>query len=293
VLLEIKDLLDNPERLAKDDKLRLAAALAALGDDEGALEVYSNIETEVVLSTEANKEETIRIFALRMLTAARLNLPETENMAAYLAEHDSKEQTVVLELMMFLRYYRPYAEGIAVLEHSGGQRIALDRYRGTTLRFGREQLEKADFKPAEGDITGFYFYTGTITDLENNPHMYKTPSLSMKKTVIPVDGEGIGALYEVKLEVVANSAPGFYSFEDMIPSGARFAGSKDNGMVTRSGQRVSAMISYVREAEYTRSVSYYIRWAIPGEYVQEPTVVYDDFGNWGITERGTLIVSAE
>jgi hypothetical protein len=296
VLLDIKELLNDPEGLAKEDRLRLVAALAALGDDDAAALEYDKIELEVSLN--GNQEETIKIFALRLLTASRLNLPEAENMAAYLAGNLSNEQTVVLELMAFQRYYQPYAEGEAVFGYSlngSPQTVTLDRYRGTMIRFSKDMLDKADFNVTEGEVTGFYFYTGTIADLESNPHIYTEPSLKMEKTVTPVDGSGPnsgpGALYEVKLQVAAGSAPGFYSFEDMIPSGARFAGVKDNGIVTRSGQRVSASLYYNPDAFNTRSVSYFIRLAIPGEYVQEPTVVYDTVGNWGKTERGVFTVA--
>jgi hypothetical protein len=275
VLIDILTLLENPEGLSNEDKLRLCAALALLGDEDSALKYYRGL-------TINNDSER----ALALLTAGVLNLPEAEEMARRLMTSRSHEQTFVLELMTYLRYYNPRIAGNAVFSYNLNGRtetVTLNRFRGTTLRFGESQLANADFKVVSGDIGCKVFYIGRISDQETEP------TLNVSKEYTLVDGSewGAGALVRVTITVRGAERNRFYSIEDVIPSGARFTQDSRSNWVQRSEQRVNLFLfSY-----NNNSVSYYIRFANAGEFVTESAVVRDSNGNWGASERSRIIIT--
>jgi hypothetical protein len=289
VLVEILRLLENPVGLNREDKLRLCAALALIGDHDTALGYFLPlIEESGVVRTHPEGKISIGCdseTALSLIIMSVLNFSEAQGAAMYLMDNKSTVQTFVLELMTFLKHYKPSIEGDAVFTFNAGtqaQTVTLDRYRGHTKLFTMEQLENADFKVVSGDVGVRAYYIGSVTDLDE-----VSSSLNVTKSYTPVDGNWeAGSLVRVTLAIGNTDRNGFYYFEDIIPSGARYvrAGS-ENGWVNRSGQRINA--SMYRG----NSITYYIRLINAGEFVSEIVVAGDCRGNWGSSERDVIVVN--
>jgi len=293
VLTDIQGLLEDPAGLVLADKLRLCAALAMLGDEHNALKHYLELTEELYAEfTDSRTREThvrIRdddITALSLLTAGALNLPEADGMVRYLMSRTLTDRTFVLELMAYLRHYNPQIEGTAEFSYNlygRTETVMLNRFRGVTLSFGKEQLENADFKVLSGDVGVKAYYIGDISDVTD------TQALTVRKTyTLENGGDWVpGALVRVTV-TVSGASDRMIFLNDVIPSGARFAGMTENrhSWVYRSLQRVSG----ARHTRNGSTITYLIRLVNSGEFVTESAVVSDSRGNWGMSERGTIII---
>ncbi len=299
ILNEIRAFLESEETLTAADRLKLCTALALLGDRNTALKNYLDITENLVLyqkdgeiyayfSEKATENSNViqgdTRFAL--MAASVLNLPEAEGMARWLSREKRREYACSLELVTFLKNYKPAINMNAKASYRlnrAEQIVEIDSFFGTTLSFGEEQFQNAGFKVLEGTVGARVGYEGLTEELDG------APALTVKKTITHekgTDGKG-GALYRVDLEIEGGGQ--FFTIEDMIPSNARFAYAKTNvsggGYVFVShddGQDVT--ISLYK----TRKVSYYIRRVTKGECVLEGAAAFNIEDDFGIAEKETF-----
>lgn len=303
VLLDIQDLLANPQGLNDEDQLRLVLGLALLGDEDSAESHYSRLTDRqltqktgtngdkwVIAGDSTDQSEQIRKTALTLPLASLLGRPEADGMAAFLLDNDSTNQTTVLELMLYLRHYAPKVPGTASFSYTLGgktESVILDRFHGTTLVFAKEQLEAADFKVLSGRVTCIAYYTGGLSERKT------APELTLKKTVTPVSDElTVGAVLKVTLtpDFSGIKEAAAFTLEDVIPSCARFTGGDSQNYINRSEQRVSSSVFFdPDDPDRDHNVTYYIRCVLPGIFVQESAVISDGI-RWGKTERTTLTI---
>ena len=294
VLPDILELLENQDDFnwGTGEKMRLCAALALLGDYENALKYYTELTESITLYKSSPNGEIKAYISydegsveystrLTFLTASILNLKESEAMARYLTESEQTYESCVLELITYLRRYVPKTLSSAEIQYTldgKTEKVKLDNFRGYTMRFGEEQLKKADFKVTSGNVSCTAYYTGLISE-------YKfEPSINIKKTYTSKSGSWKpGDLIRVDIELLGFNDD-YYEVEDVIPSCARYAYSAEDYYVERSGQHIKT--SFYKCC----TVSYYIRLVTPGEYIMENAVVRDNTGNWGKSERGTITV---
>lgn len=289
VLHDVLSLLESPPTGFGDkDKLRLCAALALLGDYENALKYYTEFTDEDILIYKSEYDDNT-VYArvkdfdttrLSLITASLLGLPEADGMARYLTESKQREVSTAPELMIYLENYKSEHEGSAVLKYNidGEERtVTLDRFGRCTLKFSEEQFKNANFKAVSGKVLCTAYYEGRFTELESEPKKL------IEKKLTPVSGGWQpGAL--VKVTLTMSHGERNRAIDDVVPSGARFAGTANIGYARRSGQRVSGYVNNYGQ------MSYYIRLAAPGEYVLESAVSVDSDGNCYISERTTLTV---
>lgn len=292
VLNDVKELLEDPPSSFGDkEKLRLCAALALLGDYENALKYYTEITDEYIeiYTIYTKPSDKDKVYAsvfdldttrLSLITASLLGLPEADGMARYLTETKQREVSVVLELMVYLENYKSEHESSAVLKYNidGKERtVTLDRFGGCILNFTEEQFKNADFKVVSGKVLCTAQYEGRITELESEPK----PLIEKKLTTLS-GGWSPGALVKVTLTLPTGNR--YKPVDDVVPSGARFAGTESGGYVNRSGQRISGYTDRYGQ------LSYCIRLVTPGEYVLESAVSADSDGTCYTSERTTLTV---
>ncbi|MCL2020027.1 MAG: Ig-like domain-containing protein [Oscillospiraceae bacterium] len=300
VLLDIIGLLDEPNGLKDDDKLRLCAALALLGDEYNALRHYLEItennfaHVRIISSDEMTiKVSDDRHTALALLTAGTLNLPEAEGMAKYLMAQKLTDQTFVLEIMNYIKHYNGVVAEPAEFSYTlfgETQTVSLNRGWGRTIKFGKEQLENVTFEVLTGDVGVRAFYTGTVSEMQEEP------TLSVEKTYRLLEGtEWVpGALVRVTITIKDPPRYRSYSIEDVIPSGARYVGrdgANTGWLWNRSLQRVSGNICFCSYC-YSRNryFTYEIRLTASGEFITESAVARNSNELWGMSERGVMII---
>jgi len=292
VLSDVNRLLENNSSLSCNEKLKLCAALALLGDYQNAVKYYNKATSDISIYKDngeamafVNGGDDIQgSTKLALITASVLDLPEAEGMARYLANSKQTDQSFALELMTYLRHYTPKSTGSKDAEiqytlDGKTQTLKINRYYGSTLKFGEEQLKNANFKVLSGNVCATACYTGQLSEQQSKP------SIQIKKTMTSVSGDWKpGALVKVTL-VVSGIEEKYFRVNDVVPSGARYVYSDtENYYVERSGQRIK-IASYDKN-----TVEYYIRLVTPGQYVCENAVVRDSQGNWGSCERDTMVV---
>lgn len=295
VLNEIRAYLESEKTLTAADRLKLCTALALLGDRNTALKNYLEITQDLVLYqkddeiyayfSEKTTEDSSVIqgdtrFAL--MAASVLNLPEAEGMARWLSREKRREYACSLELVTFLKNYKPALHMNAkasYLLNGAEQTVEIDSFFGTTLSFGEEQFKNAGFKVLEGTVGARVGYEGLTEELDG------TPGLTVKKTVTLVTGEAgrPGAIYLVELSIEGEGK--YFTIEDMVPSNARFHsvvnkgnGSKFVSVENDDGQDVTLTLYNTRQA------SYRIRQISKGEAVYEAAVAHNIEGDYGIAE---------
>ncbi|HNX63621.1 MAG TPA: Ig-like domain-containing protein [Oscillospiraceae bacterium] len=294
VLPEILELLESQDDFnwVATNRMRLCAALALLGDYQNALKYYTELTESITIDNNSTNNEMKAYISynggdveystrLTFLTASILNLKESEAMARYLTESEQTYESCALEFITYLRRYVPKSSGSAEFEYNLNgktEKIKLDNFRGHTIRFGEEQLKKADFKVTSGNVSCTAYYTGLITEQDTEP------SIIIEKTYTSESGSWKpGDLIRVDIKLLDNNMS-YYKVEDVIPSCARYAYSAEDYYIERNGQHIKA--SFYK----SNTVSYYIRLVTPGEYVMENAVVRDYKGNWGKSERGKITV---
>lgn len=299
VLNEIRAVLESEETLTAAEKLKLCTALALLGDRNTALKNYLEITENLVLYQKEG--ETYAYFSekttensnviqgdtrLALMAASVLNLPEAESMARWLSREKRREYACSLELVTFLKNYKPAINMNAKASYlldGAEQAVEIDSFFGTTLSFGEEQFKNAGFKVLEGTVGARVGYEGLTEELDG------TPALTVKKTITlekGTDGEG-GALYRVDLEIEGDGQS--FTIEDMIPSNARFvssdtkASSGSHVFISHDdGQDVTISLYKTRKASYT------IRRVTKGECVLEGAVAFNAEDDFGIDEKGVF-----
>lgn len=296
VLNEIRAYLESEETLTAAEKLKLCTALALLGDRNTALKNYLEITENLVLyqkdgeiyayfseKTTENSNTIQGDTRFALMAASVLNLPEAEGMARWLSREKRREYACSLELVTFLKNYKPAINMNARASYrlnGADQTVEIDSFFGTTLSFGEEQFKNAGFKVLEGTVGARVGYEGLTEELDG------TPALTVKKTITlkkGTDGKG-GALYRVDLEIEGSGQ--IFTIEDMIPSNARFAysdsvtGGSCVFVSHDDGQDVTISLYKARKA------SYYIRQITKGECVLEGAAVFNTEDDFGIAEKG-------
>lgn len=295
-LSEIRAFLESEETLTAAEKLKLCTALALLGDRNTALKNYLDITENLVLYqkdgetyayfSETTTEDSNAIQGdtrLALMAASVLNLPEAEGMARWLSREKRREYACSLELVTFLKNYKPAINmnaRAAYLLDGAEQTVKIDSFFGTTLSFGEEQFKNAGFKVLEGQVGVRVGYEGLTEELDG------TPSLTVRKTITlkkGTDGEG-GALYRVDLEIEGDGKS--FLIEDMIPSNARFVYSdtSENGVYVSHDDGQDVTISLYKK----KKASYYIRRITKGECVLEGAAAFNAEDDFGIAEKRTF-----
>ncbi len=301
VLLDVRELMGTSydTGVINQIKLKLCISLALLGDYDNALLNYKKITQDFFFYSitddgsaklkgyiDFGKSDIQGDTKLALMAASILNLPEADYMARYLVESKPEINTYALELMTYIKNYKPKSVGNAQIEYNFNgktEKISLNHYYGHTVSFGEEQLKNADFKVINGSVCGNIYYTGAITEEAEEP------ILTVKKTYTLDDASAgwvPGALVKVEINILGGNSKSGYTIDDVIPSCARYAydDNKSNS-ITRNGQYITGNI-------YNFNViRYYIRLVSAGGYATDTAVVRSYNGDWGMSEGGMINVS--
>lgn len=275
--------------MAYEDGLKLTAALALLGDYDGAQKYYSQFTpvTSAYADDDGNElvfvsgDYPVELTQTALMTAAVLGLPEADGMARYLISSEQVYDSFAPELMIYLAHYTPENEGDAEFTYSldgKTETVKLDRHFGTHIDFGREQFENADFKVVSGGVYA-------VSSFKGHPVQNDTdPELKVEKTYTSHSGDfEIGSLVTVTIKVTGSDCK-FSTVNDVVPSCGRFDDSVTGWYADREGQNVKIWTDEHGIAKYT------FRIASSGEYLVESAAARNCNGQWGISEKSVITV---
>lgn len=242
VLTRVRAMLESGA-VTERSRMYLAAALAALGDTDGAAACYRDyIRPRLGETTTADGEEALYIdmdgdinaslkeTAIASLSASMTRSPDADKIMQYLLHNRSTEDLFLLEELVYLRWMQPQGkEKASVSYRRDGKTRTLDlgKMGMRFVRFVYEDFEQADIRQKNGNVGVKAFYTAGIRQVQQAAA--GEADLRITRTMETTDGLPMrpGSIVRVVLEVQTGDErinPYQLAVSDYIPSGMRWLG---------------------------------------------------------------------
>ncbi len=282
VLNDIRQLeAQNRDVLDDYDLLRLAQALALLGDSDNALRLYNELVTPR-LSTLTVGDDTVYVrchmggmeeanveyTALALAVASILQLDDADDLASYvvyarqtLSHNENSQFYPLCELMTYVSYYCPRGGQqvtVSYVKNGKTETVTVGERGMAVLEFNtKSQYDQANISLVSGEacmVASYMLDVSTIAD-------QKSSGLTVEKSMS--SSGKLGEDMTVTLTVTA-AEPGTVYIQDYIPSGFRLADSASY----MDGQTVR----FYKLVEGTVTITYKIKPVVSGSFVVEMPV---------------------
>ncbi|MCL2603302.1 MAG: Ig-like domain-containing protein [Defluviitaleaceae bacterium] len=280
---------NEAELLASDSYmawLYLTAALVAIGDDAGAMRLFTSMPPSPNDSMSEQDRETAATLRLFINTAL-----EPQAALNYIFRSGANQfVSDVPERINFVRRTRLSGGTVSEVSytlHGQTHTVRLENFDRHTLRISREQFEALDLTPVSGDteyhIT-FYGYDHSHWDAANN-------RAEIHRTITPA----ANGLYRVELSVsLPPGTRGSFTVYDRIPSNMRFAPVQQRwqqgtpSFTVWHTQRQLVEMGFVEghRGSTTRTMFYYVSPLFEGDMAEGTTYIINRNANnpiWGMT----------
>ncbi|MBE6640234.1 MAG: hypothetical protein E7619_01480 [Ruminococcaceae bacterium] len=315
ILTDLEQVASGCEKFSDESKLVLAAAFAVIGDHGAAWEIYSDIRSKLFTVTDngtlgyfgtknMNTEEKLALSATALISASVCARDDARLIVDFLLSHTSRVELYDLPIAFYLANYIPPVSTESTLVYTvGGEKMTQTLKAGSFFRIMLTKSEFESFEVLEAtDLSAYVRYIGSAEEAAGEN--MRSDELNIEKTVVPA-GNGI-YLVTVSYKVVSDKDNVQFRITDTIPSGARFLRHGSNSThsknsylwLSNSAQTMEGYLGCYNDSKgisglvsrtYTGSFSYYIRTAIPGEYVVEAAFAQNtDSGAFAVSERGTI-----
>lgn len=310
--------------LSDEAMLYIAAAYAYAGDWSAANTVYTNAaimlkvgDTEAYIDADSS-ERNVKLTALALLTAVKIDSDNAAKMTRYLMSHTSSVDIYTLEMAAYLRDFYPLGATPAAFTYdigNGGERVELGAGKSFSITLNKSEFDALDISAVEGEPLIRVFYRGGISDATDGAS--QADSFGIKKSITVYDAER--GLYKVTLDYSVTFDRDFASFTltDRIPSGARYYGawqenntqfdydgghllgfiSNDNTqmmhgrVIAWNGSDYGNMINGIQSRTVNGSLSYIIRAATEGEFTIDPAVLQDTTNaTYTVSQSGSVLI---
>lgn len=314
----------NVQLLTDRQQMLLTAALAAIGDDDGARAAYDALiapklvsEGGLLFADGEEQADRVENTALALLTASVVAKDDAQAMMRYLLQNPSTQVLTCLEQLFFAKNNKPAAQEplqVTVSMDGGGQTLSLGRRGIATLQLSKQQFESFSVSLAQQD-TGetpeqaapeLTFFAGYIGAANQQPDG-QDGTVTLRKTIEPVETDEITQSALLKVTIQASfegEVPeGGYLVSDVICSGMRFANmpvsydrySRQTGwyLMSQDGQHLTFSAWYGEDGKNSpeEEIVYYVRAVLPGTFVSEaPILVHEGSSLWGTGQAGTVTV---
>ncbi len=313
VLTDLEHVASGCDGFSVESKLVLAAAFAVIGDHGAAYSIYSDLRGSLFTVTDnvayfgtasMSTEERIALTATALLPASVCAREDAAMLKEYLLSHTSRVELYDLNLAFYLANYIPPRSNVSTLKYTvNGETRTEELKAGSYFRITLTKAEYESFEVLEAsDLYAYVRYVGSAEEAAGEN--MRSSELKIEKQIVPA-GNGI-YLVTVSYSVTSDKNNVQFSITDTIPAGARFlrhgtssTHSKDSHMwLSNRGQSMNGYLycyndskglSGLTKRTYTGSFSYYVRTAIPGEYVVEAAFAQNtDSGAYAVSERTTI-----
>ncbi len=284
VLVDIKNLLESTE-LGLIERLELGNALAAIGDDQGAAELYKEVLSKYAkkagdytyIESPADRDDTVKATALCATIAIKINAAEKMQLFNYSRNNSTTDFLTNLERLIFVNAYMPGIQPDSSFTYTLDQKeqqVVLEKNKSYKLVLTPEKLKSIKFSNIKGNVTVSASYTGSVKDIAGDSGAIVGIGRNYSVNGNIVQSFGRSNLIKITLTPVFNeSAPdGYYEITDMLPAGLRFvkivdSSNRDWFLDEVSGQKVAFGYSYSKKT--TQSITYYARAVSPGSFTAD------------------------
>lgn len=290
VLLDIRSLL-AVGNITPHIKLILGAALAEIGDFQGARDIYKEAmekagkvtDTFAYLET-ATRDESIDATALCSLIALKINAPEKIKLFNYMKSNSTSELLVNLERMIFVTNYIKDASLDSSFSYElDGSKKHVDLQKGSYYRLTLtpEKLAALMFTNVQGKVIVAASYVVPVS----KHRLTGGSPVSVERTYSV--GKGSTTSFNrsdtVKITLTPgfseNAPDGYYEITDILPAGFRFFSASSSYGNTSwyldevTGQKVVFGYYYSKTKGSKGSIDYYARAVTPGTYTADNAAI--------------------
>ena len=229
VLSDLHVLIGTPDGFTDTDRILLACALALLGDDNGAVQLYQALVLPHLKTTDAwsyldvgTFEENYAATVSAAMLANLIKADACDSLVLYLVDNESGETLPAFVLMSYvMRNTLPDSDASFSCNYNGEKKTwALGDMPVVVLQFNRDELAAADFQVTAGDVGYTAVYTSGIGSLEANAK----GKISVRTSYGP-ENAAVGNLVTFTSYVTfSEDCPGeTYTLDLVLPSGTRYS----------------------------------------------------------------------
>lgn len=235
VLVKINLVKNNPA-LNLEDKIYLGLALAKLGDNENARQIYNDsIRPQVKfqgpdgwLAQETDLTKRVKLTSAISVLASYLDVKGDKDMLwNYTSEHAPIRDLNMLEQIMIMKRELARLPEIttkfAYQIGSEQKSITLENGRRYSMRLSADDLQRIKFSGIEGNINliSFYEESADPATLNKNNELTLTRKYSVNGAQTNTFNEGDIVLVTLKPNFAPTALDGAYQVVDYLPSGLR------------------------------------------------------------------------
>jgi uncharacterized protein YfaS (alpha-2-macroglobulin family) len=304
VLCDINTFMKE-EELNIRQNLTLGIALAELGDEAGASDIYTKTITKYgkksgttsYLNAKGDKNDILEITSLAAVLSTKLGANERYDLFAYVANNSGDKVLTNLEQLICISEDIPETHKVASFTYILGNQkknIQLKGNNSFSLLVKPEEIDNIKFEGIKGDVMVSASYPSKVKDIGKTDDNIKLERgyISFGKQINTFkQSEFVKIVLKPKF---SESAPeGFYEITDVLPSGLRFVShrSLDEKIcypIHRSGQTVVFGYYYSKKGP-NKDIVYYARAAVPGIYSADHAVMKHTQSNTtAITDKSII-----
>jgi len=240
VLNKINSVKAYQNKLALDDKIYLALALAKSGDLEGARQYYENeIKGSIKVDGEQAWLESGNIpvepekltATLGILVSDVSDQAMLEKIWNYLANHNPQRDLNVLEKVIIVKDQLAKLSlqeaSFKLKTNQRNENISLGKERGSAIvMLSREEMSSLSFGEIKGNIEVVSVFDGVGENLQNDASLKLTRTYKLGDASSLKFAEGDVVKISLSAQLLAGSIDGTYQLKDILPSGLRPIGSE-------------------------------------------------------------------
>jgi len=288
VLLEIRNLIENGD-YPMGIKLVLGAALAQIGDFDGAKEIYDEVMSKSGKVTDtmafiesAARDDTVEATALGSLIAMYIDAPEKIKLFNYIKSNSTTELLVNLERLIFVTNYVNYSNTEAGFAYElDGSRKQIDLKNGSCYRLilTPEKLSSIKFSDVKGKIVVSSSYVAPVSEVmaSGDTLVSLSRAYSIDKNVTNIFNRSDTVRITLTPVFSENAPDGYYEITDILPSGLRYVynvrDTKRAYPDEVTGQKVVFGFYYSKKDYKGESIVYYARAASPGSFTADNAAI--------------------
>jgi alpha-2-macroglobulin len=287
VLVELRALIGQPGSLRAS--LWIAIGLAAVGDENGARALERELLTThgqqfgpwVRLQVGASIDETDDAARLLLMLSSRLGEPFARDIARYLADHPTKEHSLALERLAYLRASLdrlPHGAGRFAWSIDGERHeVELEPGGAFTLVLTAPQRRTFALEPVAGKLSVVTAWTGLGADLPSGG------PVTITRTITPGTNAPDDRLVRVHIRITfgALATAGCWQITDLAPSGLVPIERRSDWPEADIASGISApysidaqRVSWCASPKWQeRGFGYVARVVSPGTYRWEPAII--------------------
>ena len=306
VLLEVQNLLKSKEIDLKQ-KIILGLALAELGDEEGAREVYTGVIAKnsrsvapyMYIQYGKDRDDTLEATSLCSVLAMKIGNKNKNPLFNYVKDNSPKDILLNLEKLMFVTNSLPKSNQVGRFSYEidGVKKdVILKNIERYKLVLTSGKATRVKFSDFSGDIMSAEHYVGPIKDLMNTKD--KLVKLTRTYSVGDVSKKRFKQSDLIKITLQPgferNAPDDYYEITDILPSGLRFVGVEPNSGSEWYYYQISGQTMVFEiwpQKDKPRKLVYYARAVSPGAFTADNALIkhgYSDVA--GFTDRTKLII---